>query len=54
MKKRASSSVKKETTSIRIDPELWHEAKIRALKARKSIGEYIESLIENDLKGSKN
>jgi predicted HicB family RNase H-like nuclease len=54
MKKRSSSSVKKETTSIRIDPELWHEAKKRALDARKSIGEYIESLIEKDMKRNKN
>lgn len=40
----------KETTSIRIDPILWKEAKIHALKNDMSIGEFIENLIKKEIK----
>lgn len=50
MPKKETNSVKRETTSIRIDPETWHKAKMKALENRMSIGEFIEKLIEKELK----
>ena len=44
------SSNNKETTSIRIDPILWKEAKLYALKNDMNIGEFIEKLIKKELK----
>lgn len=49
MTKKDDNSAKRVTTSIRIDPDLWHKAKMKALEKRKSIGEYIEELITEDL-----
>ncbi len=43
------SKTKRETTSIRIDPELWKEAKILAVKQDLSIGQFIEKLIKKEL-----
>ncbi len=41
---------KKETTSIRIDPELWHEFKIYCVIKRKDISEVIEEMVKKELK----
>jgi predicted HicB family RNase H-like nuclease len=40
----------KETTSIKIDPELWREAKIYAIKKGISISNLLEQLIKKELK----
>lgn len=45
----ADNSKKRETTSIRIDPELWHRAKIYALESHMSISELVEKLLEKEL-----
>lgn len=47
---KTGDSSKRETTSIRIDPELWHKAKIYALQNRMSIGKLVEDLIEKELR----
>ncbi len=40
----------KETTSIRVDPKVWKEAKLKAVQKDMSIGEFIEELIKKELK----
>ena len=40
-------------TSIKIEPELWKEAKKRAIDNEQRISEYLESLIKNDLGGTR-
>lgn len=42
-------TVKRVTTSIRIDPNLWFKAKLSALKKQMKISEYIEYLIEKEI-----
>ena len=49
LEKRDVKSAKRVTTSIRIDPELWHRAKIYALENHMSIGEFLEKLLEDEL-----
>lgn len=46
-------AVKRATTSIRIDPELWHRAKIFALENHMSIGQLLEKLLEKELSKKK-
>ncbi|MBI5347335.1 MAG: toxin-antitoxin system HicB family antitoxin [Candidatus Aenigmarchaeota archaeon] len=48
-----ANSNNRETTSIRIDPKLWKEAKMKALEKDMSIGQYIEELIIKDVKNKK-
>ena len=43
----------KKTTSIKIDPEIWIEAKIKCLRKGMELGQYIEYLIEKDFKKGK-
>ena len=38
------------TKSIKIDPELWREVKVHVAKNDMDISEYLEKLIEKDLK----
>lgn len=40
----------KETTSIKIDPEVWKEAKHLAIDRGMTISELLESLIKKELK----
>ncbi len=40
-----TETVKKEATSIKIDPELWKEAKIEAVKHDKTVSELVEEAI---------
>lgn len=47
--KKDTNSNNRETTSIRIDPSLWKEAKMKALEKDMSIGQYIEELIKREL-----
>jgi len=42
---------KKEATSIKIDPELWKEAKIEAIRRDMELGELVESALKKELKG---
>lgn len=49
MVRKKANPMKRETTSIRIDQELWHKAKMKALENRMSIGEFIENLIRKEL-----
>jgi len=37
---------KRETVSIRVEPELWKEAKIHAVKNDMSIGEVVEKALK--------
>jgi hypothetical protein len=45
------SQVKKEATSIKIDPELWKEAKIEAITREIDLSELIETALRKELKG---
>jgi len=38
--------VERETTSIKVKPELWKEAKIEAIKQGKTVSELVEEAIE--------
>lgn len=42
--------MKREAISLKIDPELWKKAKHHCLDKDVSYSEYVESLIEKDLK----
>ncbi len=44
------SELKRETTSIKIEPELWKEVKIHCIRENKEISEYLGELIKKDLK----
>lgn len=37
-------------TSINVDPELWREAKKRAIDEGTTIGQFIEKLLERELR----
>jgi len=50
MKKQRKAS--RLTTSIRVNPDIWIKAKINAIQKRMKIGEYIEYLIEKEIKGT--
>lgn len=41
---------KRETTSIRIDPKVWKEAKKMAIDKDMGTGEFVENLIKKELK----
>jgi predicted HicB family RNase H-like nuclease len=49
----ASSKRKKEATSIKIDPELWKEAKIEAIKRDMELGQLVEESLKKELKSLK-
>jgi len=40
----------RQTTSLKIDPDLWKEVKINCIKKDLDISEYIEGLVKKDLK----
>jgi predicted DNA binding CopG/RHH family protein len=42
-------NVKKETISLKIDPELWKEAKKNCIDKGLQYSEYVEGLIKKDL-----
>jgi len=44
---------KKEATSIKINPELWKEAKIEAIKRGKTVSTLVEEAIESCIRGKK-
>lgn len=39
-------AVERETTSIKVKPDLWKEAKIEAIKHEKTVSELVEEAIE--------
>jgi hypothetical protein len=43
-------TVERETTSIKVKPDLWREAKIEAIKHEKTVSELVEEAIEAWLK----
>jgi predicted HicB family RNase H-like nuclease len=46
-------SIERETTSIKIRPELWKDAKIEAIKRGKTVSELVEEAIESWVKQRK-
>ena len=47
MSKKASSI--RETVSIRVDPQIWKEAKIHAIKNDISIADLVESALKKEI-----
>ncbi len=45
--------IERETTSIKIRPELWKDAKIEAIKRGKTVSELVEEAIESWVKQRK-
>jgi len=45
--------VVKETVSIRIEPEIYQDAKVEAAKKRMKIGEFVGLAIKNQLRKKK-
>ena len=43
--------MERQTISIKINPELWKEAKKKCIDDNTSYSEYVEELIKKDLKG---
>jgi len=48
-----TETVKKEATSIKIDPDLWKEAKIEAIRHGITVSELVEGAIERWMKENK-
>jgi predicted HicB family RNase H-like nuclease len=48
-----TKSIERETTSIKIRPELWKDAKIEAIKRGKTVSELVEEAIESWVKQRK-
>ena len=44
------SSVRREATSIKIDPELWKEAKIEAIRREIDVSELVERALRKELR----
>jgi hypothetical protein len=47
------SSIKREATSIKIDPELWKEAKIEAIRRDTDVSELVETALRSELSSNK-
>ena len=43
--------IKREATSIKIDPELWKQAKIEAITREMELSELVENALRKELKG---
>ena len=43
-------AVKRETTSIKIDPDLWKEAKIEAIRRDMELSELVEVALKQELR----
>jgi hypothetical protein len=46
-------TVQRETTSVKVKPDLWKEAKIEAVKQDKTVSELLEEALEAWLKANK-
>ena len=40
----------KKKTSVMIEESLWDEVRIKAIREKKDIGEYLEEILKRDLK----
>ena len=45
--------MKRKTTSIRINPEVWKEAKKLSIDLGLSVGEFLEKIIEKEIEEKK-
>jgi hypothetical protein len=46
-------TAKKEVTSVKVDPELWKEAKIESIKQGKTLSDIMEEALQNWLREKK-
>ena len=44
------NGIKKESTSIKVDPELWKEAKIEAIRHDLEVSEVVEQALQDWIK----
>ena len=51
MTSKEKSQIKREPTSIKIDPQLWKEAKIEAINRYMDLSELVEGALRKELKG---
>lgn len=49
MTPKEKSQIKREPTSIKIDPQLWKEAKIEAINRDMDLSELVENALRKDL-----
>jgi predicted transcriptional regulator len=45
-----TETVEREATSIKVKPDLWRNAKIQAIRHRKTVSELVEEAIEDWIK----
>jgi predicted HicB family RNase H-like nuclease len=50
---REATTVKKEVTSVKVNPDLWKEAKIEAIRQGKTLSELIEEALGDWLKAKR-
>ena len=48
-KEKAKDNIERKPTSIKIDPELWKEAKIEAIKQKMHLSELVERAVTKEL-----
>lgn len=48
-KEKAKDNIERKPTSIKIDPELWKEAKIEAIKQKMLLSELVERAVKKEL-----
>ena len=48
-KEKAKDKIERKPTSIKIDPELWEEAKIAAIKQKMLLSELVERAVRKEL-----
>ena len=48
-KEKAKDKIERKPTSIKIDPKLWEEAKIEAIKQRMLLSELVERAVRKEL-----
>lgn len=41
---------RKSVTSIRIDPDVWYQAKVEAVKARMTLGDWLTQAVKEKIK----
>jgi len=52
-KGKAEDKIERKPTSIKIDPELWKEAKIEAIERGIELSELVEKAVRKEIKGIK-
>jgi len=48
-KEKGKANIERKPTSIKIDPELWKEAKIEAIKQKMLLSELVERAVKKEL-----